>query len=160
MKDWHNASGALDEEIKWCEKCKRESDDAFKRVSSDQAEYDKQLLALSSAFLAVSLAFIKDVVPLRVAQFLSFLYLSYALLAACIVLVLFSYQFSIAGNLRAKKYWDELQVGNETKFPYGHANWVKWLNRSSGILFVSGVSLIVAFVILNIFTTRLVCQKH
>lgn len=88
--------------------------------------------------------------PLKDAQSLPLLYWSYALLAFCIILVLFSYQFSIAGHLKAKEYWESKQRGADESFPYGHAEFVKWLNRASGILFVLGVSFVVAFVILNL----------
>lgn len=138
------------------DECTKEIDDVFKRIGDDQSEYDKQLLALSSGFLAVSLAFIKDVVPLKDAVFLYLLYSSFALLAACIMLVLFSYQFSISGQLKAKEYWENKKnTGKEEAFPYGHATCIKWLNRVSGVLFGIGVLSIVFFVILNISEAKM-----
>src|SRR5215469_12977538 len=47
------------------EQCNKEVDDIFKTIHNDQSEYDKQLLTLSSAFLAASIAFIKDLAPLK-----------------------------------------------------------------------------------------------
>ncbi len=91
----------------------KEIDDVYATINEDQAEYDKQLLTLSSGFLAVSLAFIKDIVPLKDAELLWILYLSFILLAFCIVSVLFSYQFSIAGLFKAKEYWDDLLIGKK-----------------------------------------------
>jgi hypothetical protein len=132
-------------------KCDKEVDDVFKRIDDDQGEYDKQLLTLSSGFLAVSLAFIKDVVPLKDAEYLFLLYSSFALLASCIILVLFSYQFSISGQLKAKDYWEnERNHGTPQAFPHWHAECIKWLNRFSGVFFGIGVLLVVFFVILNI----------
>jgi hypothetical protein len=132
------------------DECLKEIDDIFKRIDGDQSEYDKQLLTLSSGFLAVSLAFIKDVVPLKDAEFLSLLYSSFALLVLCIMLVLFTYQFSISGQLKAKTYWENKRAGADEGFPYWHARCAKWLNRISGVLFGTGVLLIVLFVISNI----------
>ena len=133
------------------QECRKESDEAFKRVDNDQAEYDKQLLTLSSGFLAVSLAFIKDVVPLKDADFIWLLYISFSLLAFCILLVLFSYQFSISGNMKVKDYWDSRANGSHDRdFPMAYARIIKWLNRVSGLLFGLGVCSLVLFVILNL----------
>jgi hypothetical protein len=126
-------------------------DEVYTTINENQAEYDKQLLTLSSGFLAVSLAFIKDVVPLKDAELLWILYLAFVLLALCIVTVLFSYQFSIAGLFRAKEYWDSLLAGNkDAKFPYAFARHIRRVNKVSGILFLLGVSSLVLFVILNV----------
>jgi hypothetical protein len=99
------------------DECNKEIDDIFERIGDDQSEYDKQLLTLSSGFLAVSLAFIKDVVPLKDAEFLCLLYSSFGLLALCIMVVLFSYQFSISGQLKAKEYWSARRLV-PAKFPH------------------------------------------
>ena len=131
--------------------CKKELDEAFKTVNTDQAEYDKQLLTLSSGFLAVSLAFIKDVVPLKDASFLILLYSAFCLLVACITLVLFSFQFSVFGNLKAKDYWERRSQKHQSlSFPRAHAEAIRWLNYSSGLLFFLGVVSLVSFVISNI----------
>ena len=132
------------------DECKKEIDGTFETISKDQAEYDKQLLTLSSGILALSLAFIKDVVPLKDAELLWLLYLAYAVLGLCILLVLFSYQYSIAGQLKAIEYWEEKKKGNKPSFPYAHADRVKWINRISGILFGIGISLLIFFTVLNI----------
>jgi len=150
-KDWHTANNTnRDEDAKLRDECQTEIDDLFKRITADQAEYDKQLLTLSSGFLAVSLAFIKDIVHLPEAQLLFLLYLAFMWFGLCIMLVLFSYQFSISVNLRAKVYWENRQVGRDSDFPYRRAELVKHLNRISGILFAFGVSCVVTFVIFNL----------
>jgi hypothetical protein len=134
------------------ERDQKEIDDTFATINKDQGEYDRQLLTLSSGFLAVSLAFIKDVVPLKDAEFLPILYTAFILLGCCIMLVLFSYQFSISGHLKAKEYWDNRLVGNENAaFPLRHAKFIKWVNWVAGIFFGLGVSSHVIFVILNMY---------
>lgn len=142
------------ERAKLAGECRKEIDDAFETINKDQAEYDKQLLTLSSATLVFSLAFIKDIVPLRDAEWLWLLYCSYILLGLCILLVLFSYQYSIAGYFKAIEYWEERQKGNNPSFPHGHANRVKRINRASGIFFGLGISLLIVFAMLNIHNNR------
>lgn len=129
----------------------KEIDEVYATINEDQGDYDKQLLTLSSGFLAVSLAFIKDIVPLKDAAHLWILYLSFILLAFCVLSVLFSYQFSIAGLFKAKEYWDKLLIGEkDAKFPYVYAHRIKIVNRISGFFFLLGVSSLVFFVILNL----------
>lgn len=130
--------------------CEREIDDLFGRITSDQSEYDKQLLTLSAAFLGVGLAFIKDVAPLNTAICLDVLYTAFGLLVFCIFAVLFSYQFSIAGQFKAKKYWEaQMHGNNDVKFPYRTASIVRCINIGTGVLFAVGVALLALFVILN-----------
>jgi len=128
----------------------KEIDDVYQTINENQAECDKQILTLSSGFLAVALAFIKDVVPLKEAELLWLLYLAFALLVICIFSVLFSYQFSIAGLFKAKEYWDHRLLGKDTDFPYAYARYIRLVNRISGILFLLGVCSLVLFVILNL----------
>jgi hypothetical protein len=129
----------------------KEIDEVYSTINEDQGDYDKQLLTLSSGFLAVSLAFIKDIVPLNDAIYLWFLYLSFILLVLCVFSVLFSYQFSIAGLFKAKEYWDNLLVGKKNAtFPYIYAHRIGIINRISGSFFFFGVVSLVLFVILNL----------
>jgi hypothetical protein len=154
MEDWHTvALTKKNEQEKQEEEWIKERDAAFDKTGSDQTEYDKQLLTLSSGFLAVSLAFIKDIVPLASARCLWSLYLSFLLFAVCIMVVLFSYQFSISANVKVKEYYDKKLAGYiDPKFPNLHALLVTWVNRASGIVFALGVCSIVTFVIINLRT--------
>lgn len=138
--------------------CLKERDDAYATGSKDQAEYDKQLLTLSAGFLAISLAFIKDIIPADTAVYLWVLYLAFILVGLCMIGVLFSYQFSIAGLEKVKTYWEsrlartEPGAANEPEypFPFGHGNWIKIINRGTGVLFTLGVALMITFVIVNL----------
>lgn len=132
------------------DECEEEIKLIHETINKDQAEYDKQLLTLSSAFLAVSLSFIKDVVPLPSAIHTWLLYWAYASLVVCIASVLFSYQFSIAAHWKAKEHWERKKDGKESDFPYGHATIIPWINRSSGLVFAMGVFFLALFVILNL----------
>jgi hypothetical protein len=145
--------------------CKKEIDSAFETLNRDQAEYDKQLLALSAAFLGVSLAFVKDALK-DAAQLWEF-DVALCCLLACVCLVLGAYQYSIHGHFRLVEYWelkeklleatddpakteingrlDKLWVWLERK-----ARRVKIANWASGVLFAAGAIFLVIFVITNL----------
>jgi C4-dicarboxylate-specific signal transduction histidine kinase len=115
------------------------------------------------------------VVPLKDAAHLWILYLAFGLLVGCVALVLFSYQYSIHGNLRVANYWglrgdhytltaqkeetEELKKRRqEAKSDLErlrleiekHTATVAFLNRLSGGLFFTGALALVLFVVLNI----------
>ena len=129
--------------------CAKEVDLVYSTINSNQEEYDKQLLTLSSGFLALSLAFIKDVVPFKEALHRGLLYTSYVALSCCVLGVLFSYQISIQGLFKAKAYWEEVSEGKEVEFPYGFARVIRYFNWATGMMFALGVFLTVSFVISN-----------
>lgn len=147
--------------------CKRERDDAHKTLNKEQAEFDKQLLALSAGFLGLALAFIKDVVPLPDAIHLWALYAGLVFLGLCVFAVLLSLQFSVTGHFSLREYWekkqeyhsapqdqqsklrDELNTIREQLVK--HDNRLKFVNRKvSGGLFSLGVIALVYFVIANV----------
>ena len=146
--------------------CTKEHDSAYEALNKDQAEYDKQLLTLSAGFLVLSLAFLKDIVPLNHAAHLWALYLAFSLIGGCVWLVLISYQYSIHGQIRLAKYWklkgEILSAGSEKKREIEaslrrlwnqidrHSRQVRRLNLLSGGLFLIGVAFLVGFVISNI----------
>jgi hypothetical protein len=150
------------------EECKKERDNAFDILNKDQAEYDRQLLALSAAFLGVSLAFVKDVVPLKDTLHLWEFDAALGSLLACICLVLGTFQYSIHGHFRLMEYWqlkekllqstdDEERTGISGKLS-GLWTWlnhkadrIKWLNRFSGVLFALGTIFLVIFVMTNMY---------
>jgi hypothetical protein len=136
------------------DKCDSEINLIHATINSDQAEYDKQLLTLSSAFLGVSLGFIKDVVPLKDAICVPVLYTAYVLLIVCIGHVLYSYQYSIKGHTKAKEYWEKKSRNEEAEFPYSHAERIPKMNRNSGLIFGAGLLSLAVFVTFNIHHMR------
>lgn len=146
--------------------CRTERDSAFETLNKDQAEYDKQLLALSAAFLGVALAFVKDVVPLKDAVHLWEFDAALGLLLACVCLVLATFQYSIHGHFRLVEYWDKKkewleapddkkpllagELSQRWKWLDRKADRIKWANRASGILFVAGTIFLVVFVGTNL----------
>ncbi len=119
----------------------KEADAAHEASNRDQAEYDKQILTLSTGLLALLIAFIKDIIPLAHARFRGLLYFSYLLFGLAIVMVLFSFQFSIAGNARAS---------SDPVFPYMFARQVTFLNWGCGAIFVLALIFSSIFVAINV----------
>jgi hypothetical protein len=145
------------------DKCDRGRDDAFETLNKDQAEYDKQLLALSAAFLGVSLAFVKDVVPLKDAVHLWEFDLALGFLLTCVCLVLGTFQYSIYCHLQLAEFWKKNKELLEEKegaitvselqkrhtLLEGRSDRIKLLNWGSGVLFAVGVIFLLIFVMTN-----------
>lgn len=110
-------------------------DDLNTRQIANSETYDNALLTLSSAFLGLSLTFIKDVVPFESAQCLGLLYLSWTCFCLCIVTVIgsFIYGQSVIDELRnnAKKYFinGDKSLDAQSKFL---AQRISWLIRHQG----------------------------
>lgn len=155
----HDATGKEKDE------CERGRDDAFETLNKDQAEYDKQLLALSAAFLGVSLAFVKDVVPLKDAVHLWEFDLALGFLFGCVCMVLGTFQYSIHCHLRLADYWKLRKESLEAKdgasativseleerrtWLDGRTRKIRGVNWGSGVLFVIGVLFLLVFVMTN-----------
>lgn len=125
--------------------------DLLKRQLSNSENYDKAVLSLSTAFLGFSLAFLKDLVPVHQAEWLSFLYGSWLALAGAVLATIVSFWVSQRGmDVQLKKAEDYyLRDDQAALTKSGIARVTEWVNTTSGVLFILGVSLTVAFVILN-----------
>ena len=132
------------------EKCNKERDDAFENINKSQEEYDKQLLTLSTGFIAVMLAFIKDIIPLDKAIRLPLLYLSGSLLVLCVLCVLISFRISIFGHFKVMGYWEARLANKNSDFPMGSVRLVRIFNEISGPLFLAGVTCCLLFVGINL----------
>ncbi len=109
---------------------------------SSANQFDNAILTLSSGFLAVSMAFIKDVVPLAGATFKSGLKLSWALFAAAIVVTVVSFMTSQEAT---RAFHDDEHARGMT--------WrcvTAWANGISALLFVGAIVLTVIFTARNI----------
>lgn len=146
--------------------CEKGRDDAFDTLNQDQSEYDKQLLALSAGFLGVSLAFVKDVVPLKDAVHLWEFDWALLMLFGCICFVLGTFQYGIHSQLSLSEYWRLMGESCDAKDEEKAAivadlgtRWIrlkhkheviKVLNWIAGVLFGVGVALLVLFVTTNV----------
>ena len=128
-------------------------EELLKRQLSNNEGYDKAILSLSSAGLALSLTAIRFVVPLETASYLWALKTSWVLFLLTVLSTLIAY---LVGNKAidtqldiAEDYYLNALVSAQTaKNPYQKFNTI--LNRFTGIFFGVAISLVVSFVILNI----------
>lgn len=128
-------------------------DELFKRQLSNSEAYDKAILSLSSAGLALSLTFIKFIVPLTKANYLSILKLSWLLFLASVITTVISFLISnkgISTQLKfAEEYYIEAKANALNKFNiYACFNTI--FNYVSGVLFIFALICVVSFVTLNI----------
>jgi hypothetical protein len=123
----------------------------LERQFSNSEAYDKAILTLSSGFLALSLTFIKDLVPSNAIKGVGLLYASWIVLALAIIATVLSFRISdaaINGQLQQiDRYYHERDERALAKSKLAH--YVDWFNNTSGALFVLGVFLTVVFVIFN-----------
>ena len=126
--------------------------DLLKRQLSNAENYDKAILSLSTVFLGFSFAFLKDFVATDQAEWLCLLYGSWVVLTAAVFTTILSFwvsQRAIDAQLkRAENYY--LHNKQDTLNKSLAARFTDWVNAASGILFVLGISLTTAFVLVNI----------
>jgi len=127
--------------------------DLLTRNLSNSEKYDNAILTLSAGVLAISLAFIKDIVPLNKSEYILLLKLSWWLFGASIVSTLISFvvsQLAIKRQLQyAKEYYLE---GKEESFDKKNrpALLTEFINYMSGVLFIAGIITTVCFVSANV----------
>jgi hypothetical protein len=126
--------------------------DLWKRQLSNAENYDKAVLSLSTAFLSVSLAFLKDLVPIHQAEYLGLLYASWWSLALSIILTIVSFlasQRAIEKQLKKAEdyYLDDDQSAHRKS---RSAKVVDWINIATGMLFILGLLLMIGFVSWNL----------
>ena len=131
------------------------------RQFSNSEAYDKAILTLSGGFLALSLSFIKEILPAGSITWTGLLYASWVLLALAIISTVISFRVSnaaIEGQLaQTHRYYKEKDESAFTKSRLSRS--VDWLNNVSGGLFIFGVVLTVVFVILNFSEEKSMSNK-
>lgn len=132
-----------------------------KRELSNTDNYDKNILTLSSAGLAISLTVFKDIAPHDQTAYVWLLYSAWILFGCAILATIFSFLISNAA-LRAEleiahKYYieeDESVFGKvslESKI-------LKWVNGFSGGFFVLAIISVITFGVIN-FDRRMEVSK-
>jgi hypothetical protein len=129
-------------------------------MQSSSDSYDESLLKLSGGALALSLAFIKDIVPLKDAHYMWMLFVSWLAFAICILCVIASYRLS--ADVQEPSIEDARKMyfgadGDES--PHDLAKnkrlgrkrkALTFCNNFSGASFVAGFLLTILFVIINV----------
>ena len=126
---------------------------AWTDQQSSSDEFDKNLLTFSSGALGVSLAFIKDIVPLKDAWFLCELYLSWLSFVACIVVTLFSYALSIQCQKTHTSHLYKYYIEGKPEYLNKRSVWTFGVTLCAvlgAIFFLAGLASTVIFVIGNV----------
>jgi hypothetical protein len=122
-------------------------------MQSGSDEFDRALLTLSSGTLALSLAFIKEVVPLGQATHLNLLVASWISFIACIVITLASFRFSIVAQERHLEFASRFYIdGDRNALSKRHwcAKALTWCTYTAGSALILGLVLTIWFAVDNI----------
>jgi hypothetical protein len=126
---------------------------AWEDIQSSTDSYDQSLLTLSSGALGLSIAFIKDIVPLHDATKLMLLYLSWVAFGFCILITVISFQVAKAAQNEHLGFCWKFYIGKEESFQSMQGKWSKVLNRctiGAGTLFVFALAFTISFAIINV----------
>jgi len=126
---------------------------AWEDIQSSTDSSDKSMLTLSSGALGVSLAFIKDIVPLGQASWVWVLQTSWVAFALCITITVLSFQVSIAALKQHVAFLDKVNVeGNEEFFNKKTHHWtlLKFCTWGAIAFFLVGLLCTMLFVIENV----------
>lgn len=124
-------------------------------IKDSQSEYSKQLLSLSSAVLALSVAFLKNLVSIQSAILFPLLYVAWACFLVTIFVTLIAIKISIKAHQIYKEDLEKDLVGQSGKVG---ETWrdklmpkISWISTSS---FAIGILLLVIFSFLNVQKER------
>jgi hypothetical protein len=127
--------------------------DLLDRQLSNSGKYDNAILTLSTGALAISLAFIKDIVPLKEAQGICLLKTSWWLFGFSIVSTRASFVASSLAINRQLKYAEEYYLNRKDEYLEKRnylAVMTNFLNYSSGILFIAAIIFTIIFISSNL----------
>jgi hypothetical protein len=133
-------------------------------IQSSTDSFDQSLLTLSSGALGVSLAFIKDIVPLKEAVWIGLLFASWIAFALCIVTTVASFLLSVKANKQQLGYIDEyyLRHNDDALDKHKTSGYVAWLELCTWvaiILFVAGLFCTIIFACENVARFRMSDDK-
>jgi hypothetical protein len=126
---------------------------AWEDIQSSTDSYDQSLLTLSSGALGLSIAFIKDIVPLHYATMLILLYLSWVAFGFCILITVISFQVAKAAQNEHLDFCWKFYVEKDDSYQNKQGKWSKKLNGctiGAGALFVFALACTISFAIINV----------
>lgn len=123
-----------------------------KRELSNTDNYDKHILTLSSAGLALTLTVVKDIVPQSQTEDFWFLYAAWIFFGCAILTTIFSFSISNLA-LRAQLDIAHRYYIEEDESAFGKMSLsskvLNWMNRLSGGCFVLAIVSVITFGIIN-----------
>ena len=126
---------------------------SWEDIQSSTDSYDQSLLTLSSGALGLSIAFIKDILPLHLATWLVLLYISWIAFGLCILTTVISFQVAIVAQREHLGYCWNFYVGRDDSYQNMRGPYSKWLTRCTiiaGSLFVLALACTITFAIANV----------
>jgi hypothetical protein len=121
------------------------------QASSDS--FDNNLLTFSSGALGLSIAFIKDIVPLDRADWMGCLYLSWVAFAVCILVTIASFQIAARANAaHTKVLADYYRRGDESALERTN-RWsvaLPWCSLMGGAFLLIGITSTLLFAAHNV----------
>ena len=140
----------------WTEWHWKHAERAQEDISSGTDSFDKSMLTLSSGALGVSLAVIKDIIPLGQAAWIFLLLGSWVAFALCIVTTVVSFLFSIAAQKQHRDLLDRIYTEKNPDIaktePNGWNTAVWVCTRTALILFLVGLICTMIFIVVNVGT--------
>jgi len=138
----------------------RHRDKVWEDIKSSTESFDKYMLTFSSGALALSLAFVKDVVPLGKAVWIASLIGSWIAFVLCILVTLMSFQCSVKALESTIPALNEYYLhGKEDAFNrHLQSFWsraVGWCTLGQVVSFALGVIFTMMFVIANVRDDRM-----
>ena len=112
-------------------------------------QFDKTILTIASGALAISLAFIKNVIVNGSMQKGWLLVISWACLTACLIFILISFYFGLLAYRKAQEQVDNQTIKNETPGGY-YSNILKTCNMLGIILLCVGLITLLTFAYYNL----------
>jgi hypothetical protein len=128
--------------------------DAWKSIDVSSDSFDQALLTYSASALGLSLAFIKDVVPLDQAICRGVLYASWISFTLCIGLTISSFFCSAQAHRVQISYAEEAYLRGKPDAWNKRSVWHHAVGASTvggGVAFVTGLLLTVFFCIINVY---------
>jgi len=129
-------------------------------IKDSQTEYSKQLLSLSSAILAVSVAFLKNLITVKSAIWFPLLYTAWGLFAGTIFLTLIAIKISIKAHKLYKEEIEKELAGDDVPEKTTWRDWmVPALSWLTSLCFVGGVVCLVVFAVKNVQRERVMSEQ-
>jgi hypothetical protein len=126
-------------------------------INSGTDSFDKSMLTLSSGALGVSLAFVKDIVPLGQAVWVWLLVTSWVAFSLCIVVTVLSFRVSIAALKEHRDALDNAAASRQTKDidqQTFHRALLKYCTNGAIFFFLVGLLFTMLFVCKNVLISR------
>jgi len=126
---------------------------AWEDIQSSTDGYDQSLLTLSSGGLGLSIAFIKDIVPLQHATWLILLYVSWVAFGLCILTTVVSFQVAIKTQREHLESCWKFYVDRDDSFrdrQGAYSKLLEWCTITAGGLFVLALACTIVFAVENV----------